>query len=59
MECGDLRRALWKQPAEHMWHGRGGIIALDIARGMHFLHSSGVIHRDIKVNNENSAAAAH
>ena len=30
---------------EYAWHDRGRQIALDIARGLHFLHTSGVIHR--------------
>lgn len=46
MEGGDLRRALWKNEGnEFAWERRGQQVALDIARGLHFLHSSGVIHR--------------
>lgn len=43
---GDLRRALWSDSADDFaWGRRGGQVALDIARGLHFLHSSGIIHR--------------
>lgn len=46
MEGGDLRKALWKnENDEYAWERRGAQVALDIARGLHFLHSSGVIHR--------------
>lgn len=52
MEGGDLRRALWKNEGnEYAWDRRGAQVALDVARGLHFLHSSGVIHRDIKTSN--------
>lgn len=46
MTGGDLRRALWADSAgEFAWGRRGGRVALDIACGLLFLHSSGVIHR--------------
>ena len=46
MEGGDLRRALdGLQQADFAWELRGKRVALDIARGLLFLHSSKVIHR--------------
>ena len=46
MEAGDLRRALWEDEGnDFAWHQRGQHVALDIAQGLAFLHSSGVIHR--------------
>ena len=43
---GDLRQAFARDELdEYAWHDRGRQIALDIARGLHFLHTSGVIHR--------------
>ena len=43
---GDLRQAFARDELdEYAWHDRGRQIALDIARGLHFLHMSGVIHR--------------
>ncbi|KAL4526936.1 hypothetical protein Ndes2526A_g01353 [Nannochloris sp. 'desiccata'] len=33
------------------WYGRGKGVALDVAKGLHFLHSHGVVHRDIKSKN--------
>lgn len=33
------------------WHDRGKSIAVDIARGLAFLHANKVIHRDLKSKN--------
>lgn len=52
MEGGDLRCALSGVHAGSMlWHNKGKSIALDIARGLAFLHSNKVIHRDLKTKN--------
>jgi serine/threonine protein kinase len=32
-------------------HYRGSSIAMDVARGLHFLHSNGVLHLDLKSAN--------
>ena len=51
-EGGDLRAALTRDEAgELAWHKRGRQIALDIARGLHFLHSHDVMHSDLKTKN--------
>jgi hypothetical protein len=43
---GDLRHALSAdETGEYSWWGKGRALALDIAHGLHFLHSSGVTHR--------------
>ena len=50
MQGGDLRQAFARDELdEYAWHDRGRQIALDIARGLHFLHTSGVIHRCLLV----------
>lgn len=57
-EGGDLRRALnldssTKAGGERAlgWYKAGHRIALDIARGVHFLHSLDVVHSDLKSQN--------
>ena len=43
LEGGDLRKALSGPRAEELrWYKKGQVIALDIARGLHFLHSNRV-----------------
>ena len=46
---GDLRTALWTDDIEGTfewgWHQRGRAAAVDIAEGLDFLHSNGIVHR--------------
>lgn len=49
MEGGDLLKAIRKKAIN--WHHRGGQIAMDVARGLHFLHSNRVVHLDLKSPN--------
>jgi len=53
---GDLWHALQRLPADggpgiFAWHRWGRRIALDIARGLCFLHSLGIVHFDLKSHN--------
>ena len=52
MEGGDLFRALSSPHARKMlaWCCCGRKVAMDIARGLHFLHSHRVVHLDLKVS---------
>ncbi|KAL6772225.1 hypothetical protein ACKKBG_A29430 [Auxenochlorella protothecoides x Auxenochlorella symbiontica] len=55
MEFGDLwRAATLRSPRGDRifgWWGRGRKVALDIARGLHFLHSRSIVHLDLKSAN--------
>lgn len=45
LQGGNLRQALTNSSdGELKWHNKGANIALDIVRGLHFLHSHGVRH---------------
>lgn len=46
VQGGDLRHALTTaDEGTFIWTQQGKSIALDISRGLHFLHTSGVVHR--------------
>ncbi|DBA93955.1 TPA: ubiquitin-protein ligase E3 Brl2 [Trebouxia sp. C0004] len=52
MQGGDLRQALqgpWA--ASLIWYNKGAKIALDVIKGLHFLHQNRILHRDIKSGN--------
>ena len=50
MEGGDLRNALSGLQREEMtWYQNGQHLALDIIRGICYLHNNRVIHGDLKV----------
>ncbi|KAK9829623.1 hypothetical protein WJX72_006940 [[Myrmecia] bisecta] len=52
MEGGDLRQAMSSARGEELrWYNKGQLIALDVARGLHFLHSNKVMHSDLKSKN--------
>lgn len=52
MEGGDLRDALSHDTANELgWYNKGHLIALDIVRGLVFLHSNKVVHADLKAKN--------
>ena len=38
MQGGDLRQALTQAPAQLHWYNKGASVALDIVKGLHFLH---------------------
>lgn len=48
VQGGDLRAALdGPQRGEYLWRKRGAGIAADIARGLAYIHTTGVVHRCI------------
>ncbi|KAL0053929.1 hypothetical protein WJX82_001314 [Trebouxia sp. C0006] len=53
MEGGDLRQALQSSEGKQQlhWYKTGSVVALDIIKGLHFLHSHCVLHRDLKSGN--------
>ncbi|DBB12705.1 TPA: hypothetical protein ACH3X3_005482 [Trebouxia sp. C0006] len=52
MQGGDLKQAL-RGPlsATLSWYNKGAQIALDVIKGVHFLHCHGILHKDIKSGN--------
>lgn len=44
MEKGDLYNALGRSPVRYSWHHYGQQIALDVARGLEYLHSCHIVH---------------
>lgn len=52
MQGGDLKQAL-RGPlsATLSWYNKGAQIALDVIKGLHFLHCHGILHKDIKSGN--------
>ncbi|KNA08307.1 hypothetical protein SOVF_163810 [Spinacia oleracea] len=51
MAGGSLRKYLHQQEPHSVPHDLVLKLALDIARGMQFLHSQGILHRDLKSEN--------
>lgn len=52
MEGGDLRMSLnTDKDGTFLWYNKGKSVAVDIARGLAFLHANKVIHRDMKSKN--------
>lgn len=49
VQGGDLRQALTdSDEGVYAWGRHGKSVALDISRGLHFLHTSGVVHRCLR-----------
>eukprot|EP00887_Chlorella_sp_A99_P001247 scaffold14.g1247.t1 len=55
MEGGDLSKALkWRDQRGRRvfgWYGRGRVAAIDIAKGLHYLHAHNIVHFDLKSAN--------
>ena len=46
LQGGDLRAALDGSSASmYRWHARGARVVADVARGLAYIHSAGVVHR--------------
>ena len=57
LQGGDLRKAWLSSEGLYGWAARGRDIALDIARGLQFLHSKGIIHRSMLAHKQSVHAA--
>jgi Protein kinase domain len=52
LQGGDLRSLLLREkPAPLTWWNGGKQVAMDVARGLVFLHTHKVVHRDLKTSN--------
>ena len=51
MEKGDLCTALGHAPHLYTWDNLGKKVAVDVAKGLAFLHSHNVVHFDLKSAN--------
>lgn len=51
LEKGDLCTALGRSPSKYSWGRLGQGIALDVARGLVFLHALNIVHFDLKSAN--------
>lgn len=51
MEGGNVATAIANEDARMSWYSMGHNIALDVARGLYFLHSHSVLHGDLKSQN--------
>lgn len=51
MEKGDLCSALGRSPSHFSWDRLGKRIALDVAKGLAFLHADNIVHFDLKSAN--------
>ena len=55
LQGGDLRNALTEYPGELRWWLKGKRIAMDVARGLLFLHRQRVMHgKHLQVNQSNA-----
>ena len=51
MPNGDLFTAIGRDPHRFAWNALGKGIAMDVARGLSFLHSQNIVHFDLKSAN--------